>query len=90
MVPHGIAWTFLAGFFGSAAVELVTMDELFRRSARLPARYRKWSFWLVRLFLAFAGGALAVGYNIQNLVAAAQMGASPPTMIKSLAKFQRR
>ena len=63
LAPHGAVWTFAAGFFGSAAVELVALDEIFRRSAKLPDHYRRWVFWPVRIFIAGAGGALAVAYN---------------------------
>jgi hypothetical protein len=58
--------TFVAGFIGRAAVEIVAMDELFRRNAPLPKRYHLWPFWLTRFFLAWIGGLLAVYYNIEN------------------------
>jgi hypothetical protein len=82
--------TFIAGFLGSLAVEIVAMDELFRKSAKLPRRYYLFSFWCVRLFLACIGGALACYYGIQNAVASFQIGASTSAVIKSLARFQRR
>jgi hypothetical protein len=82
--------TFVAGFLGSLAVELVAMDELFHKSSKLPKRYYLLSFWCVRAFLACMGGTLACYYGIQNAVAAFQVGASTPAIIKSLAKFQRR
>jgi len=88
-MAHPPLVTFLSGFCGSAAVEIVTMDELFHRSGKLPLRYQSAVFWLIRLFLACAGGALAVGYNIDNLIAAAQIGASAPLIIKSLSKVHR-
>jgi drug/metabolite transporter (DMT)-like permease len=82
--------TFVAGFLGSAAVELVAMDQLFRRKPRLPKLYYLWTFWLVRGLLACMGGALAVYYNIENPIAAVQIGASTSAIIKSLARYQRR
>jgi hypothetical protein len=85
-----VIWTFLAGFLGSAAVEIVAMDELLHKDAPLPARYRRKSFWPIRFFLACMGGALAVYYNIENPMAAFQIGASAPAIIKSLAKLSRR
>jgi len=88
LLPHGPLWTFLAGFCGSAAVEIVAMDEIFHRSVKLPARYYSVLFWFIRFFVACAGGALAVGYNIENLIAAAQIGASGPVIIKSLARVR--
>lgn len=88
-MAHPPLVTFLSGFCGSAAVEIVTMDELFNRSGKLPVRYHSLVFWLIRLFLACAGGALAVGYSIDNLIAAAQIGASAPLIIKSLSKVHR-
>jgi hypothetical protein len=65
------------------------MDDLFHRSSKLPARYSSVAFWCIRLFLACAGGVLAVGYNIENVIAAAQIGASAPLIIKSLSKVHR-
>ncbi len=56
----------------------------------MPNFYRSWKFWLIRIVLACAAGALAVGYDIANLIAAAQIGASAPLIIKSLSKFHRR
>ena len=38
-------------------------------------------------FLACAAAASALGYNIDNVIAAAQIGASAPLIIKSLSKF---
>jgi hypothetical protein len=80
--------TFIAGFLGSAAVEIVAMDELLHKDAPLPVRYHRWYFWPIRFFLACLGGALAVGYNVENPIAALQIGASAPAIIKSLAKLQ--
>ncbi len=85
-----LAETFIAGFLGSVAIEIVAMDELFHKNSRLPKRYHLFSFWCVRVFLACMGGALACFYGIQNAVAAFQIGASTPAVIKSLAKVQRR
>jgi hypothetical protein len=62
------------------------MDEFFHRSSRLPARYYSPLFWIIRFFLACAGGGLAVAYKIENPVAAVQIGASAPLIIKALAK----
>ena len=75
---------FAAGFPGSVAVEIVTMDQLFRRSVRLPEHYRHWPFRLIRIFLACLGGLLAVAYNVENPIAAFQIGLSTPAIIKSL------
>jgi len=88
-VPQPVS-TFILGFCGSLAVEIVAMDELFRRSTRLPARYHSWLFWFIRFFLACAGGGLAVAYKIENPIAAVQIGASAPLIIKGLAKFRHR
>jgi hypothetical protein len=86
-MAHGQLVKFLSGFCGSAAVEVVTMDELFHRSGKLPVRYQSAVFWLIRIFLACAGGALAVGYKIENLIAAAQIGASAPSLSNRCRRF---
>jgi hypothetical protein len=59
------------------------------RRAFPPVIY-SWLFWFIRFFLACAGGGLAVVYKIENPIAAVQIGASAPLIIKGLAKFRHR
>ena len=63
--------TFLWGFAGSAAVEVVAIvGYYYTRRARLPSRYRKVGFWVTRLILACFAGAIAVGYEIDKPILA--------------------
>ena len=79
--------TFAWGFAGSAAVEVVTLLGFYcAASARLPLRYRRPGFWVTRLALALLGGALAVGYDIEQAILAFNIGAATPLIITSLAR----
>ncbi len=53
--------TFLYGFLASYAVEIVTLYRLYLLDQdRLPRRYRKVGFWVVRVLVATVAGGLAV------------------------------
>jgi hypothetical protein len=82
--------TFLWGFLGSAAVELVTLLAFYQsRRARLPGRYRKVGFWITRFALALLAGVLAVGYEIHQRILAFNIGAATPLIVGLLAKGLR-
>ena len=82
--------TFLWGFSGSAAVEVVTLlGFYYKNRPRLPDRYRKIGFWVTRLILACLAGALAVGYDIDGKILAFNIGAATPLIITSLARGLR-
>jgi len=79
--------TFLWGFAGSVAVEVITLLGFYHSSpVRIPDRYRRLGFWITRLVLAALAGALAVGYGIEQGVLAFNIGASTPLIISSLAR----
>jgi hypothetical protein len=79
--------TFLWGFGGSAAVEVVTVYHHFTaESEQLPGRYKSGLFWVIRLLLAIVAGGLAVGYGIQDRLLAANIGAATPLIIQALAQ----
>jgi len=83
--------TFLWGFAGSAAVEIVALLGFYSLNrARLPDRYRKIGFWITRFVLACLAGALAVGYDIQGRILAFNIGAATPLIITSLARGLRQ
>jgi hypothetical protein len=83
--------TFLWGFMGSAAVELMTLFGLYSsRRGRLPGRYRKVGFWVTRFVLALVAGALAVGYDIDQRILAFNVGAATPLIITFMAKGLRQ
>jgi hypothetical protein len=82
--------TFGWGFAGSVAVEVVTLLSFYyAHPVRLPLRYRKPGFWIARLMLALLGGALAVGYGIEQGILAFNIGAATPLIITSLARGLR-
>ena len=82
--------TFLWGFLGSSAVELVTLLGFYQtRRARLPRRYRKAGFWITRVALAVLAGILAVGYDIHVRILAFNVGAATPLIVSLLAKGLR-
>jgi hypothetical protein len=83
---------FFWGFAGSLAVEVVTLFHLMQRSEReirLPARYRSPTYWLVRCALAAVGGGLAVAYDIESKILAANIGAATPAIIETLTRGSR-
>ncbi|MGH7895078.1 MAG: hypothetical protein ACREQL_10435 [Candidatus Binatia bacterium] len=80
---------FFWGFAGSLAVEVVTIFHIFQQAEgemSLPGRYRTVSYWLVRLALAAVGGGLAVAYDIDSKILAANIGAATPAIIVALTR----
>lgn len=80
--------TFLWGFLGSIAVEVVNVNQAFTTARRsLPARYKNPWFWFCRILLAVVGGGLALAYGIDdNRVLAANIGVATPLIIQALAR----
>jgi hypothetical protein len=79
--------TFLCGFGGSIAVEIVLLNQYLQEDRRrLPARYRNPVFWVVRILLAAVGGGLALAYEIDKALLAANIGAATPLIIKAFAE----
>jgi hypothetical protein len=73
---------FIWGFLGSLAVEIMSVYNTWDS---IPCRYKQISFWMVRIAVACIGGGLAHAYNIENnLLLAANIGASAPAIINSL------
>lgn len=84
---------FAWGFLGSMAVEVVTLFRLLQRSdppPQLPSRYRSLLYWLVRIALAVVGGGLAVAYDIENPILAANIGAATPAIVLALTRPSAR
>ena len=81
---------FLCGFGGSAAVEVVLLYQFYQvEPFVLPERYTKTSFWVVRTLLAIIGGGLALAYDIDKPLLAANIGAATPLIIKAFAEGLR-
>jgi hypothetical protein len=82
--------TFLWGFSGSVAVEVVTLLSFYTvNPVRLPGRYRRAGFWITRTLLACLAGLLAVGYRIDQRILAINIGAATPLILTSLARGLR-
>jgi len=79
--------TFLWGFGGSIAVEIVNVYQVYQQELpKFPPRYTKPLFWLIRFLLAVVAGGLAIGYDIKNPILAANIGAATPLIIQALAQ----
>ncbi len=82
--PH---WQiFVWGFFGSAAVEIAAIIRRLESPGRLPVRYKKRWYWLVRTLYGFVSGMLAVAYGIDNAIVAIHIGIATPLILSQLAK----
>jgi hypothetical protein len=80
-------YIFLCGFGGSIAVEVVVLYQHYHiEPLKLPERYKMIGFWIVRLFLAVVGGGLAMAYEIDKPLLAANIGAATPLIIKAFAE----
>ena len=79
--------TFLWGFAGSVAVEVVAfLSYYYTNPVELPERYGKTGFWAARFILALLAGFIAVGYGIEQRILAFNIGAATPLIITSLAR----
>jgi hypothetical protein len=91
--PMSIAAKFLWGFVGSAAMEVITLYQLYESTnlddptkSVLPARYKRIGFWLVRLTLALMAGGLAVVQDVTTPILAVNVGAATPLILQALAQ----
>ncbi len=76
---------FLWGFGGSVAMEIVAALPIFQADEIIiPERYKRKLFWLIRLLLAAVAGALALAYDTQTRLPAANVGASAPLLLQAL------
>jgi hypothetical protein len=80
---------FWIGVIGSIAVELVAVAAIFEAGTTFPPKYRNPWFYLIRALIAAAGGILVLIYNVGNLPAALQIGASTPAVLAALATVRR-
>ena len=79
----------MCGFGGSAAVEIVMLHQLMQDDRELPERYHRLAFWVVRTLLAVVGGGLALAYDIDKPLLAANIGAATPLIIKAFSEGLR-
>jgi hypothetical protein len=80
--------TFLWGFGGSIAVEIVSMLQAYEADHRaLPPRYREFGYWVCRILVAAIGGGLAIAHGISgNPLLAINIGAATPLIIQAFAR----
>ena len=79
-------YSFLWGCAGSFGVELLTFIRIHESGRPLPARYRRPTYFLARLLWTGMGGLFAMGYGLENPIAALHVGASAPLLIDSLSR----
>lgn len=80
--------TFLWGVGGSLAVEIVALAHHYQtHPSRLPTRYSKWGFYVVRALLAAVAGGVAVAYQIDRPLLALNIGAATPLIIQAFARM---
>ena len=78
---------FLCGFAGSAAVDIVAAAQVYNaHTIVVPERYKRVAFYVVRLLLAVVAGGLAVAYEIDKALLAANIGAATPLIIQAFAQ----
>jgi len=82
--PVGAFW-WAAG--GSLALEVISLFNEIKaqESSGLPAYYKSWVFWLVRLAVTAIAGALAVAEEASSKLLAINIGASAPAILQLLA-----
>ncbi len=78
---------FVWGFAGSVAVEVLNLYQVYHLPRiEFPERYRRTGFYIVRFFVALIAGGLAIAYEIQKPLLAANVGAATPLIMQALAK----
>jgi hypothetical protein len=77
---------FLIGIVGSIAVEVWNSFMAYESGRKLPARYKRKGFWLVRCLMALIGGFFAFAYQIQSDLLAFHIGASAPALMGTFAR----
>lgn len=75
------------GFLGSAAVPVVrAARDVSEQHGRLPALYRRLSFYITNLLLAALAGLLALAHGVSSELLAIHIGVATPLIIIGLAK----
>jgi hypothetical protein len=75
------------GFSGSVAVDVVTVAQFFNaHKVDLPDRYKRIAYYFVRFLVALVAGGLAVAYEIDKAILAANIGAATPLIIQTFSQ----
>ena len=86
-IPGEVKNIVVCGMGGSVAIELVTLLEEYQKEPlKLPERYRRLGYYVVRTLVAFAAGGLALAYEIDKPLLALNVGASAPLLVQALAR----
>ena len=76
----------LYAVIGSVLAECAVAYRHLCRNQRLPARYRKVSFYIVRVTIALGAGVLPVVFSVETASAAFAMGIGAPLIINQLSR----
>ncbi len=76
---------FVFGSLGSVLVEVVNVLTCFQRG-KIPTRYYKPVFWLVRFFLVIGAGIIALAHDVQTKILAVHLGVATPLILQAFAK----
>jgi hypothetical protein len=71
---------------GSVLAECAAAYDCLRRNQRLPARYEKMSFYVVRGAIALGAGVLPVIFTVDTASAAFTLGVGAPLVINQLSR----
>lgn len=78
---------FFWGLVGSLAIEVVAAYQAINANqGRMPVRYKRVPFLVVRFVLSLVAGGLAVAYDIQNALLAMHIGAATPLILQRFAR----
>lgn len=77
---------FVWGFLGSLFVDVAEVIPFYHETPiAFPERYRRKSYYALRIAVGVMGGALVYAYHVTELVLALNIGASAPLIVQHLA-----
>ena len=70
------------GCIGSISVEVIEIWQYYRSNPiKFPERHKRFSYYFIRLLVAFIAGGVAMAFEAQNAKAAIALGAAAPLII---------
>ena len=76
----------LYAMVGSLLAECVAARNFLCRNQKLPARYRRVSFYIVRATIALGAGVLPVVFNVETASTAFALGIGAPLVINQISR----
>jgi len=76
---------FAFGAAGSLLVEVVNVLTCFQKG-KIPQRYSKVMFWVVRVLLVVGAGVIAVAHEVQTKILAIHLGVATPLILQAFAR----